>query len=124
MKLESKDSGSVQESTQIEPIDDIQGSTLGDDTPLKQEYNIATGKVRRQIRPPKWYAYEDMVAYALSVAESIEIPEPSTYNKASRSDETADNLADMMTKPVYSRKFEYCLELLGIQSGESWARRG
>ena len=31
----------------------------------------------------------------------------------------ADNLADMMTKFVPSCKFEYCLELLSIQSGES-----
>ena len=31
---------------------------------------------------------------------------------------TADNPADMMTKPVPSRKFEYCLELLAVQSGE------
>ena len=31
---------------------------------------------------------------------------------------TADNPADIMTKPVPSRKFEYCLELLGVQSGE------
>jgi len=31
---------------------------------------------------------------------------------------TADNPADMMTKPVPSRKFKYCLELLVIQSGE------
>ena len=85
------------------------------------------------------------------MTESIEIPEPFTYNKAISSDETAewtvaiteemeslhknqiwelvkpsrgqkirtaDNLADMMTKPVPSRKFEYCLELLGVQSGE------
>jgi len=37
---------------------------------------------------------------------------------------TADNPTDMMTKPIPSRKFEYCLELLGIQSGEGWARRG
>jgi len=32
--------------------------------------------------------------------------------------DTADNLADMMIKPVPSRKFEYCLELRGVQSGE------
>ena len=30
----------------------------------------------------------------------------------------ADNPADVMTKPVLSRKFEHCLELLGVQSGE------
>ena len=31
---------------------------------------------------------------------------------------TADSPADMMTKLVHSRKFEYCLELLSVQSGE------
>ena len=31
---------------------------------------------------------------------------------------TINNRAYMMTKPVLSRKFEYCLELLGVQSGE------
>ena len=29
-----------------------------------------------------------------------------------------DNSVDMMTKLVPSRKFEYCLELLDVQSGE------
>jgi len=37
---------------------------------------------------------------------------------------TADNLIDMMTTPVLSRKFEHCLELLGVQSGESRTHQG
>ena len=37
---------------------------------------------------------------------------------------TADAPVDMMTKPVPSRKFVYCLELLGVQSDEGLARRG
>ena len=77
----------VQESTRIEPVNDAQGSTSGDDTLQDQQYSIATRRVRRQIRPPKRYAYADMVAYALSVAESIEIPEPSSYNKTISFDE-------------------------------------
>ena len=36
----------------------------------------------------------------------------------------ADNLADMMMKPVPSRKFKHCFELLGVQSDKDWARRG
>jgi len=44
---------------------------------------------RWQIHPPKRYAYADMIAYALSVVESIEISEPSTYNEAINSDEAA-----------------------------------
>ena len=31
---------------------------------------------------------------------------------------TANNPAGMMTKPVHSHKFEYCFEMLGVQSGE------
>ena len=98
-----------------------------------------------------------MLAYALSVAESIEIPEPFTNNEAISSDETtewtvamteeieflhknqtwelvkpprgqkigtADSPADMMTKLVPSSKFEYCLELLGVQSSKGWVRWG
>jgi len=71
MKLESKVSEEVQESTHVEPVDDAQCSTSCDDTPLQQQYNIATERVRRQICPPKKYTYADMVIYTLSVAESI-----------------------------------------------------
>ena len=35
----------------------------------------------------------------------------------------ADNPADMMTKPVPSHKFEYCLDLLGVQNDESRAHQ-
>ena len=87
MELESKVTEGVQESTRVEPVNDAQGSTSGDDTLQEQQYNIVTGRARRQIRPPKRYSYVDMVAYALSVAESIEIPEPFTYNEAISSDE-------------------------------------
>ena len=31
---------------------------------------------------------------------------------------TADNLSDMITKPVHSHKFEHYLKLLGVQNGE------
>ena len=90
VELESKVTEGVQKSTRVEPVDDAQGSTSGDDILQEQQYSIATGRARRQIRPPKRYAYVDMVAYALSVTESIEIPEPCTYNEAISSDEAAE----------------------------------
>ena len=90
MEFESKVTEGVQESTRVEPVDDAQGSTLGDDALQEQQYSIATGRARRQIHPPKRYVYADMVAYALSVAESIEISEPSTYKKAISFDEGAE----------------------------------
>ena len=73
VELESKVTKGVQESTRVEPVNDAQGSTSGDDTLQEQQYSIATGRARKQIRPPKRHAYTDMVAYALSVAESIDI---------------------------------------------------
>ena len=76
----------MQESTHVEPVNDAQGSISGDDTLQEQQYSITIRRVRRQIRLPKQYAYADMVTYALSVAESIEISEPSTYNEAISSD--------------------------------------
>jgi len=87
VELECKVTEGVQESTRVEPVDDAQGSTSGDDTMQEQQYSIATGRAKRQIRPSKRYAYAEMIAYALSAAESIEISEPSTYNEAISSNE-------------------------------------
>jgi len=52
VELESKVTG-VQETTHVDPVNDAQGSTSGDDTLQKQQYSIATGRARRQIRLPK-----------------------------------------------------------------------
>jgi len=95
VELESKESEEVQESTHVERVDDAQGSTSGElysITTGEQLYSITTGRARRHIRPPKQYAYADMIAYALSVAESIEIHEPSTYNEAISSGEAAERI--------------------------------
>jgi len=94
VELESKVTG-VQDSIRVEPVDIAQDSTSSDDTQQEQQYSIATGKARRQIHPPKRYAYADVTAYALSVTESIEILEPSTYNEAISSDDTAEWTVDM-----------------------------
>ena len=59
--FESKVTEGVQESTRVEPVDDAQGSTSSDDTLQEQQYSIAIRRARRQIRPPKRYAYADMV---------------------------------------------------------------
>ena len=98
VKLDSKVTKGVQESTRIEPVNDAQDSTSGDDTLQEQQYSIATRRVRRQIRPPKRYAYAYMVAYALSMVESIEIPEPFTYNEAISSDEATEWTVAMTEK--------------------------
>jgi len=63
---------------------------LGDDASQERQYSIVIGRARKQICPPKRYIYADIVAYALSVAESIEIPEPSTHKEAISSGEVVE----------------------------------
>ncbi|KAK3014885.1 hypothetical protein RJ639_008457 [Escallonia herrerae] len=57
-------------------------STEDNEESQEQQYNIARNRSRREIRPPRKYGYADMVAYALNVAESIEVEKPVTYKDA------------------------------------------
>ncbi|KAK3015214.1 hypothetical protein RJ639_005423 [Escallonia herrerae] len=41
--------------------------------PQEQQYSIARNRSRREIQPPHKYGYEDMVTYALRLAEGIEV---------------------------------------------------
>ena len=47
-----------------------------------QEYQLARYKERRFTKPPKRYAYANMVAYALMSAEDVSIKEPNSYAEA------------------------------------------
>ena len=49
-------------------------------------------------KPPERYGYEDMVAYALQVAEEVDPYEPSTYRDAVTCTESAQWLAAMGDK--------------------------
>ena len=80
VELENKVKKGVQECTHIEPVDATQSSTLGNDTTREQNCSIVTERARKQICPPKRYAYADIVSYALSAV--IEISEHSTYKGA------------------------------------------
>ncbi|KAG8472135.1 hypothetical protein CXB51_036415 [Gossypium anomalum] len=49
------------------------------------QYSIAKNKTRREIKPPKKYDEDDLVTYALNVAEDIDASqEPSNYSKVKR----------------------------------------
>ncbi|KAK2999657.1 hypothetical protein RJ639_023445 [Escallonia herrerae] len=63
------------DSLHIMPIDKDDGShsTEANEKPQEQQYTIAKNRLRREIRPPQKYGYADMVAYALSVVEGIEV---------------------------------------------------
>ncbi|KAK3011590.1 hypothetical protein RJ639_012236 [Escallonia herrerae] len=98
----------------IIPTDEDDGSYSIEENeePQEQQYNIAKNRPRREIRPPQKYGYADMVAYALSVAESIDVEKPVTYKEAIKSAESAD----MMTKHIPEIKFKHCLYLISISS--------
>lgn len=53
----------------------------------QQQYNIATGRERRQIR--QRFADANLVAYALSLVETVEYHEPSNYHEAVSSENLA-----------------------------------
>ena len=90
MELESKVTEGVQVRIHVELVNDAQGLTSGDDTPQEQQYSIAIRRARMQIHLPKRYVYADIVAYALSMTESIEILEPCTYKEAINFDEAVE----------------------------------
>ena len=90
---------------------------------FEQPYNIASGGARRQIRPPKKYGYANLVSYALSIAENIEVEEPSTYKEAITSSKSAQwvvamseeieslhkNLTWELVKPPNGQKIVGCI---------------
>ena len=54
----------------------------------EQQYCLARNRMRKHIKPLQRYAYANLVAYALSVAKSIENEEPQTYHEAITSRES------------------------------------
>jgi len=59
-----------------------------DEAPLAQ-CNLARDRTRRQIKPPQRYVQADVVSFALSVAEDIELQDPVTYREAITSNESS-----------------------------------
>ena len=53
-------------------------------TLLANQHSLALGRSRRANfgQPPTRYGFEDMVAYALQVAEEVDSHKPSTYKEA------------------------------------------
>ncbi|GKV35094.1 hypothetical protein SLEP1_g43407 [Rubroshorea leprosula] len=86
----------------LKNLDEVQDPELTD-TPMEveapeqtqQQYNIATGRQRRETKPPQRYGYIDYVAYALSVTEPVEAEDPNTYREAITSKESPYWLAAM-----------------------------
>ena len=83
VELEIEDLDKVNDSTSVQPIqDEVHDSTDEVNVSQQQQYNIATSRERRHIRPPQRFVDVDLVACAVSVAETIEYHEPSNYREA------------------------------------------
>jgi len=64
--------------------------------PEEADRTIAQDRPRRVgVRPPARYRFDDLVGYALQVAEEVDDNEPSTYNAAVSGNESAQWLAAM-----------------------------
>ena len=57
------------------------GEDLSQDNPLS-DYTFSRDRARRQIRPPSRFTQVDFIAFALNIADSLELKEPVTYVEA------------------------------------------
>ena len=65
-----------------------QEGTLNDEQEEGQNlrhYMLARDRIRIEIRPPPKYAHADVIAYALSIGDSIEMSEPVSFQEACNS---------------------------------------
>nr|CAD1835580.1 unnamed protein product [Ananas comosus var. bracteatus] len=80
VEVETDDIVQLQDFSQSEQVQSADTSVT--ETPQIEIQSIATSRARRQIKPPQRYGYENMVAYAISVAQDTEEEdEPFTYNQ-------------------------------------------
>ena len=61
----------------------------------EQQYCLARNRMGKHIKPLQMYAYANLVACALSMAESIENKEPHTYLEAITSKESTQWIVAM-----------------------------
>ena len=87
------------ESQQEEKVEQLHSETVQPDPSITSpvQTTLAYDRPKRLNfgKPPKRYGYEDMVAYALQVAEEVDPYEPSTYRDAVTCTESAQWLAAM-----------------------------
>lgn len=91
VELEVDVFGKVQESTSIQPEEDEEQHSSEEVVQEQPQYNVATRRQRREIRPPnKYSSYAELVSFALNVTkEDVECREPSTYHEAVTNSESA-----------------------------------
>ena len=106
LSKEQKDNNSSSESTNFEvehseildhdngdAIDHTDQAETGDNEELGTQhdlsnYQLASDRAKRVIKPPKRYGHADIICYALSVAEEIQNSEPKTWREAIESEDS------------------------------------
>lgn len=89
VELEIKASENIQEDVPGQVDEEEVQHPEEEDAPQEQQYNLARTREKWQIRPPERYGYADLVAYALSVVEDIEVHELCIYHESITSGESA-----------------------------------
>ncbi|KAH9723787.1 CCHC-type domain-containing protein [Citrus sinensis] len=60
-----------------------------------RDYQLVRDRKKRESKPPKRYAYADLIVFALSAAQGIEVDEPKTYTEAVSSKDSKKWIAAM-----------------------------
>jgi hypothetical protein len=76
---------------------------------IEQHHSIATDRLRRTIRPPIRYSFEDMVDYALVISSK----DPTTFQEAVNSQEKS-KLMDVMVEEMKSLHKNQTQDLLEL----------
>lgn len=50
-----------------------------DSCPQEQSYQLTKDRMRRTMKPPKRFVYVDMIAFALTATQEINVEEPKTF---------------------------------------------
>lgn len=118
VELEVKAYDKVQDGTSTQPIQDDEHDFVDDtNEEQQQEYSIATGRARRQIRPPQRYAHADLVSATFNAKETIELQEPSSYREAITSTESAQ-WSIAMSEEIESLHKNHTWELVKPPKGQ------
>ena len=67
--------------------DEVVDHSHEENTKFDSPYSLDKDRPRRTIRPPQNYAQENLIAFALTVAEELDEVEPATYQEALKGNE-------------------------------------
>ena len=91
-------------------IHDTENETASDQGRC-EDYQLVRDREKRMIRPPRRYAYVDLIAFALTAAHEIATDEPRTYSEAINSDK-AEEWIKAMDEEMMSLKKNHTWNLI------------